>query len=71
MLSAIILIIVGLSNIISASMFIDMYNKHDNCITDKKWKDMKGYMIFILIAGIVGVLVGGGMLFLGGRKNRE
>ena len=68
MLANILVIIVGILNIISASMYIDIYNKHDHCIKDKKWKDMKGYMIFILIAGIVGVLAGGGMLFLGGKK---
>lgn len=68
MLANLLAIIVGILNIISASMYIDIYNKHDHCIKDKKWKDMKKYMIFILIAGIVGVLLGGGMLFLGGKK---
>ena len=64
----ILLLIVGLTvsilNIISASMYIDIYNKHDHCIKDKKWKDMKKYAIFLLIASIVGtILMGSSIVF--------
>lgn len=71
MLHALITIIVSLMNIISASMYIDLYNKHTHCIKDDHWKKMKKYMIFVLISGIVGFLMGGYSMFKGSGNKGE
>ena len=68
-------LLMSIMNIASAAMYIDLYDKHKDkklenggkCIADKKWKDMKTYMIVILVSGIVGVLFSGFML-MGGSK---
>tara|TARA_B100001250_G_scaffold413995_1_gene450135 strand:+ start:1729 stop:2001 length:273 start_codon:yes stop_codon:yes gene_type:complete len=50
---------VSILNIISTSMYIDIYNKHNRCIKDKKWKDMKKYMVFLLVASIIVTIASG------------
>lgn len=70
-------LLMSIMNIASAAMYIDLYDKHKDkklegggkCIADKQWKDIKTYMIVILVAGIVGVLFSGFML-MGGSSNK-